>query len=66
MYNLTFCNKPEYQTMTSAIYWLMDDYGISWSKVMAYATMVSAPVVILFVIAQKYIIGGMTSGSVKG
>lgn len=66
VYNLTFCNKPEFQTMTSAIYWLMDDYGISWSKVMAYATMVSAPVVILFVVAQKYIIGGMTSGSVKG
>jgi ABC-type maltose transport system permease subunit len=52
--------------MTSAIYWLMDDYGISWSKIMAYATLVSMPVVILFIIAQKYIISGMTAGSVKG
>lgn len=33
---------------------------------MAFGTIVAAPVIILFIFMQKYIVEGLTAGSVKG
>lgn len=37
-----------------------------WNQIMAAGTLVCIPVVILYTLANKYIIGGMTAGAVKG
>lgn len=66
VFSSTFNTKSELYPMTSAIYSLMSEFGIRWNWIMAYATLVVLPPVLIFVLGQKYIISGMVSGSVKG
>jgi multiple sugar transport system permease protein len=45
---------------------VFDSIGITWSYVMAFALVASIPVVVLFLIAQRWFISGLTAGAVKG
>jgi ABC-type glycerol-3-phosphate transport system permease component len=45
---------------------VFDAIGISWSFFMAYAIVASLPVVIVFMVAQRWFVAGLTSGTVKG
>jgi ABC-type glycerol-3-phosphate transport system permease component len=40
-------------------------YGTSWGPLMATATIIAVPVVCVFAIFQRFIVGGLTAGSVK-
>ncbi len=44
----------------------MGEYLHDYASMMAFAVAASVPVVTLFVIFQKYMIAGLTAGSVKG
>jgi multiple sugar transport system permease protein len=66
VYSLTFNTKIELFPMTSTIYNLMNEYGIRWNWIMAYGCLMVLPPTLIFIFAQKYIISGLTSGSVKG
>ena len=37
-----------------------------WGPLMASAVVMTAPPIILFMIAQRYVVSGMTLGAVKG
>jgi len=65
-YALTFLTSPEKRTMTASIYNFMGKYGIQWNAIMAYGVLLVLPVVLIFIFLQKYIIGGLTNGAVKG
>ena len=41
-------------------------YGTDWGKVLAFVSLTLAPAVIFYLMAQKHIIAGLTSGAVKG
>ncbi|MBW4021794.1 MAG: carbohydrate ABC transporter permease [Proteobacteria bacterium] len=48
---------------------LMDyegQYSTSWQLVLAFITLTILPAIIMFVMAQKYIVEGLTAGAVKG
>ena len=45
---------------------VFDAVGISWSFTMAFALISSLPVIVMFVIVQKWFIAGLTAGAVKG
>lgn len=66
VYSLTFNNKNALFPMTTAIYNLMNEYGIRWNWIMAYGCMLVTPPILIFIFAQKYVISGMTGGAVKG
>ncbi|WP_341876705.1 carbohydrate ABC transporter permease [Defluviitalea saccharophila] len=66
VYSMTFNNKEIYRPMTATIYNLITEFGTQWNKVMAYGVLLVLPVVCMFVFLQKYIISGLTNGSVKG
>jgi multiple sugar transport system permease protein len=40
-------------------------YGTEWSKMMAVATTVAIPIVVIFVALQRFIVGGLTTGATK-
>jgi arabinogalactan oligomer / maltooligosaccharide transport system permease protein len=42
------------------------DYATEWGHFAAGAVLVSAPVMALFFILQRHLIGGLSAGSVKG
>lgn len=65
IYSLTFIQDESMRPITAGIYNFIGRYGIQWNRVMAFGTVVIIPVILIFVFLQKYIIGGLTSGSVK-
>jgi raffinose/stachyose/melibiose transport system permease protein len=42
------------------------EYGTDWGKVLAFVSLTLTPAVIFYLMAQKHIIAGLTSGAVKG
>jgi raffinose/stachyose/melibiose transport system permease protein len=42
------------------------EYSSQWSLILAFITLTILPTVIVFIIAQKHIIAGLTAGAVKG
>lgn len=57
----------EYRTIPVAVQYLRGGYGsIDMGYMMAVITMALIPIIIFYFICQKYIIRGVTSGSVKG
>lgn len=42
------------------------EHGTDWPKILAYLTLTIAPAVAFFLLAQRYIISGLTGGAVKG
>lgn len=63
-----FLTDPKDFTLTMALYSMVGQYAgnTSWSKFSAMAIMVALPVSILYLYLQKYILSGLTIGSVKG
>ncbi len=45
---------------------VFDAVGVSWSYTMAFSIVASLPVVVIFILAQKWFIAGLTAGTVKG
>ncbi|GAB2475460.1 sugar ABC transporter permease [Xylanimonas ulmi] len=46
--------------------WVSDQLNANWGLFAAGAVVAALPVLVLFLILQKYIVGGLTAGSVKG
>lgn len=66
IFSMTFNNKENLRPMTAGIYHFITTYGTQWNRIMAYSVLLVLPVVIIFVLLQKYIVGGILEGSVKG
>ncbi|MDR1419466.1 MAG: carbohydrate ABC transporter permease [Treponema sp.] len=64
-YSMTFNIRPALRPLTSIIYNLMPKEGVKWSGVMALATTAILPIIVIFLILQEHIVGGLTAGSVK-
>jgi ABC-type glycerol-3-phosphate transport system permease component len=43
-----------------------NEYGVQWGAIGAAAVMISTPVVVFAVAMQRYLVRGLTMGSVKG
>lgn len=65
-YPLFLVNSSSKWTLPLSVYNFFGQYNRSWHLVCANMVMVSIPVIILYMCAQKYIISGMTAGAIKG
>lgn len=63
---MTFLSDGDKLPMTVMMYSAMGRYGINWNSLMASATIVLIPVIIIFLLMRKSLVSGLTSGSVKG
>lgn len=54
------------QTITVGIYTAIGPYSANWGVVFAYVLFAALPVVILYLLAQKSFVAGLTSGALKG
>lgn len=66
VFALTFLNKEQLKPLSLILYKAMGELGVRWEILMAYSTIVVLPIAIVFVFMQKYIVSGLTAGSVKG
>lgn len=63
---LYFLNSSEKWPMTLAIYNFFGQFQSSWNLICADVLLTCAPVIIIYLLCQKYIVGGQTAGAVKG
>lgn len=66
VFSLTFLNKEQMKPLSLILYKAMGELGVRWEILMAYSTIVVLPIAIVFIFMQKYVVSGLTAGSVKG
>lgn len=66
VYALVLLPDKEYWTITVGMRTFIGQHGTKWGSLMATAAFSSLPVLIIFILTQKHIVGGITAGSVKG
>ena len=62
----TFLNNEEMFTLPVMLQRFVGEYSTQWGYFAAGAILVSLPVMALFFKLQKYLVGGLTAGAVKG
>lgn len=66
IYALTL-GGPEYMTLPPGlVLTYIGEFQTSWGNLMASSLIVSLPVVLLYILMQRYIVAGLSSGAVKG
>ncbi|MFZ0530783.1 MAG: carbohydrate ABC transporter permease [Propionicimonas sp.] len=63
---LYFLNSTDKWPMTLAVYSFFGQFETQWNLIAADVLLTSLPVVVMYLVAQKYIVGGQTAGAVKG
>ena len=61
-----FLTSPQYFPVIRALFAFRGVYGNDWPPLAAAVFIVASPLIIIFLIFQKYIVGGMVAGGVKG
>ena len=62
----TFTSSANVRTLCVEVIRLVGQWGTQWGNLTAGASVTVLPVIILFLLANKYIISGLTAGAVKG
>lgn len=65
LFALTLTKSMEMRTVPIGIELLMGQHAFEWNQMMAMSVLGSLPLLILYLIAQRYFLAGMTAGSVK-
>ncbi len=63
---LYYLNNSKKWPMTLAVYNFFGAFENSWNLVSADIVLTLIPVLVIFIIGQKYIVGGVSAGAVKG
>ncbi|MBI2941901.1 MAG: carbohydrate ABC transporter permease [Chloroflexi bacterium] len=66
MLPIVLISSPERMTLPPGLLTLKDQYIFSWATHATGAMIAIVPSLILFTVIQKYLIGGLSAGSVKG
>ena len=66
MWPMIVTNDPNMRTLPVAVASFTNDVGTNYPYMMAAATFVIIPMIILYVILEKYIIQGITKGGLVG
>lgn len=63
---LYFLNSSNKWPVTLSVYNFFGQYEMSWNLICADVLMTCLPVILVYLLGQKYIVGGQTAGAVKG
>lgn len=66
LYASVFLTETKYKTLTIGIMEYITSFDVRWGEIMATSTITTLPVLIIFVLIQKYFVRGLTAGAVKG
>jgi len=66
LFPLYYLNNSAYWPMTLAVYNFFGQFQSQWNLVSADILLTILPVIVIYVLGQRFIVSGMTAGSVKG
>lgn len=61
----TLINSPDLWTVTTGLASFVGEHGVDWPGLMAAGTLSMVPVLVLFILLEPYLVGGMAAGAVK-
>jgi len=65
IFALTFNSKSEYMPLSVGLFAFFGRQEVAWNELMAASFVGVAPVLIVFVFLQRYLVAGLTAGAVK-
>ena len=65
LFALTLTKTMDMRTVPVGIQMLMGQHSYEWNEMMAMSVLGSLPLLVLYLVAQRYFLAGMTAGSVK-
>ena len=65
LFALTLTKSTEMRTVPIGIQLLMGQHSYEWNEMMAMSILGSFPILIMYMVAQRYFLEGLTAGSVK-
>ena len=65
LFAITFNQKKEYMPIPSGLYEFIGYTTVKWNEMMAASLVGIAPVLVVFLFLQRYIVEGLTAGAVK-
>lgn len=65
LFALTLTKSMDLRTVPIGIQLLMGQHAFEWNEMMAMSVLGSLPLLVLYLVAQRYFLAGMTTGSVK-
>lgn len=65
LFALTLTKSADMRTVPIGIQLLMGQHAFEWNEMMSMSVLGSLPLMLIYLIAQKYFLAGMTAGSVK-
>ncbi len=65
LFALTLTKSTEMRTVPIGIQLLMGQHAFEWNEMMAMSVLGSLPLMLIYLIAQRYFLAGMTAGSVN-
>ena len=63
---LVMINSDQIYPWPLGIMQYQGQYGTDWGRVLAFVSLTMTPAIFFYLLAQKHIIAGLTSGAVKG
>lgn len=62
---LTLTSSPDIRPLTVGVTTFIGQYEVQWQYLFAASLVAVVPVVILFIFIERWLVGGLTAGSVK-
>ncbi|WP_428239837.1 carbohydrate ABC transporter permease [Gynuella sp.] len=63
---LILLNSPDKYPWTLGLMQFRGQYNVEWNLVLGYITVTIIPAIVFFLLAQRYIVAGLSQGAVKG
>lgn len=65
LYSLTMLKNNDLWPVTLGMRQFVGQFSTNWSELMALSVVSSLPIIIIFIFTQRYIVSGITAGSIK-
>ena len=65
LFSVSLVTVDKMYTVPVGISMFMGEYQTQWNELMAASLLASVPIVLLFLLVDKHLIGGLTAGSVR-
>lgn len=66
LFALVLMTDQKMQVITVGLGSLLQQYSIEWNELMALGVVAMAPLVLLFLFLERFLVAGLTAGAVKG
>ncbi|MHA3976524.1 carbohydrate ABC transporter permease [Halovulum sp. GXIMD14794] len=66
LFALALTRSMDMRTVPVGISMLVGEFGLKWDEMMAFSVIGSLPVLVLFMLVQRFVVSGLAAGGVKG